>query len=267
MSDKADWFLFQEEICDYFQSLGALAETNVTVQGVRTAHDIDILVKTKFLGEDLTWIIEAKKWKKKVNKLQVLALRTIAEDIGVDRAFIISEAGFQSGSYEAAENTNIKLKTFEELKKDTKELVESEIVKTYQKRLQLLETRYWSHSKSIRKEYGLRGEIWDYPVNFSGHILLMTAHSALDSAEKREYPIILETLLVEKVGERVVDNFNQLVNWLNLNLNFLDEKIIQAETLMIENGDFNPQIRKRESGIELPIEFAANYRKNGADEC
>lgn len=57
-----EWFKFQEVICDYFKSIGAEAKTNVSVQGVRTSHDIDILVKTKFLGEDLLWIIEAKKW-------------------------------------------------------------------------------------------------------------------------------------------------------------------------------------------------------------
>ena len=48
-----EWFKFQEVICDYFKSIGAEAKTNVSVQGVRTSHDIDILVKTKFLGEDL----------------------------------------------------------------------------------------------------------------------------------------------------------------------------------------------------------------------
>src|ERR1035441_2946379 len=158
MSETADWYQFQEEICNYFNSIGAVAQTNVSVQGVRTTHDIDVLVTTKFLGEGLTWIIDAKKWKKKVSKGQVLGLRTIAEDIGADRAFIISEAGFQSGAFEAAKKTNVKLKTFEELKTDTKELIESEIIKSYKRRLELLEIRYWSHSKAIRKKYGLRSE-------------------------------------------------------------------------------------------------------------
>lgn len=243
MATHPDWYQFQEDICSYFNSIGTSAETNVTVQGVRTTHDIDVLVKTKYLGEDLTWIIEAKKWKKRVNKLQVLGLRTIADDIGADRAFIISEAGFQKGAYEAAENTNVKLKTYEELKKDTRELIESEIIKAYKKRLELLEIRYWSHSKSIRKKYGLRGEIWDYPVNFSGQMLLNTAEYAIDLAEKKEFPIHLDTFLVEKVGDLIAYNFQQLVNWLNLNLNLLDEKLLNAESKMIENNDFHPLIR------------------------
>ena len=178
MALHPEWYQFQEDICSYFISIGANAETNVTVQGVRTTHDIDILVKTKYLGEDLTWIIEAKKWKSRLNKLQVLGLRTIADDIGADRAFIISEAGFQSGAYEAAEN-------------------------------------------------------------------------AIDLAEKKEYPINLETFVVEKVGELIANNFQQLINWLNLNLNLLDEKLLKAEAKMIENNDFHPSIRlDRETDID-----------------
>lgn len=257
MNQHPEWFLFQEEICSYFNSIGASAETNVTIQGVRTSHDIDILVRTKYLGEDLVWIVEAKKWKSRVNKLQVLGLRTIAEDIGADRAFIISEAGFHRGAYEAATNTNVKLKTYEELKKDTQDLIESEIIKSYKRRLELIETRYWSHSKSIRKKYGLRGEIWDFPVQFSGLTLLQTAQSAIISAEKKEYPINLETFLAEKRGELSANNFQQLINWLNLNLNFIDEKILIAEIKMIENGDFNPVLVLRDQAHISPIKMFA----------
>ena len=258
MNKNPDWFQFQEDICTYFNSIGASAETNVKVKGIRTNHDIDVLVKTKYLGEDLVWIIEAKKWKSRVNKLQVLGLRTIADDIGADRAFIISEAGFQSGAHEAAENTNVKLKTYEELKIDTRELVESEIIKSYKKRLSLLEIRYWSHNKSIRKQYGLRGEMWDFPVNFSGQTLLWTALGAIISAEKKEYPIDLETYYEDKKGELIAQNFQQLSNWLNLNLNHLDEKILKAEALMIKNGDFNPEIWFKEDGRRFTIEIIAH---------
>ena len=241
MATHPDWYQFQEDICSYFISIGASAETNVKVQGVRTTHDIDVLVKTKYLGENLTWIVEAKKWKSKVSKLQVLGLRTIAEDIGVDKAFIISEVGFQSGAYESIKNTNVNLKTFEELKINTKELIESEIIKSYKKRLNLLETRYWAHSKSTRKEYSLRDEMYQFPPIFSGQILLLTAHKAILSAENKNYPIDLETNLEEKTGELIAENFQQLTNWLNLNLNFFDEKLLTAEVKMIENNDFNPK--------------------------
>lgn len=241
MANNKDWYKFQEEICDYFNSIGAESKTNVTIKGVRTTHDIDILVQTKFLGQDLLWVIEAKKWKYKVNKLQVLGLRTIVDDIGADRGFIISEVGFQKGAIEASNNTNIKLKTFNELKTDTKDLVESEILKSYKKRISILEARYWSHSKSIRKKYGLRGDIFD-SLKFSGQILLAIIEATILLAEKKEYPISLDTMLEIKTGELRADNFQQLCNWLNLNLNLLDEMIIKAEIEMQKNGDFHPNI-------------------------
>lgn len=260
MSDKPEWYQFQEEICTHFNSIGTRAETNVIVQGVRTTHNIDILVKIKFLGQDLLWIVEAKRWNKKINKLQILGLRTIVNDIGADKGFIISEKGFQSGAIEAAKNSNIKLTSLKELILETKELIQSEIIKSYTKRLVLIEHRYWAHDKKTRIKYGLRGETWEYPINFSGHNLLLTAHWAIKAAENNEYPIDLETYMTEKTGELIANNFHELTNWLNLNLNFIDERILNAEIEMIKNADFYPDLFPRDE-MELPINIAANYEK------
>ena len=78
---------------------------------------------------------------------------------------------------------------------------------------------------------------------FIYNVYSITAEYAIDLAEKKEYPINLETFLVEKVGELIANNFQQLINWLNLNLNLLDEKLLKAEAKMIENNDFHPSIR------------------------
>lgn len=260
MSKKTDWYHFQETICNHFNLIGARAQTNLTVQGTRTSHDIDIFVKTKFLGQDIIWVVEAKKWNHKVNKLHVLALRTIVSDIGADKGFIISEKGFQKGAVEAAKDSNILLTTLSELKSQTKHYIQDEILKAYKKRLILLENRYWSHSKKIRKQYGLRGEIGDFPVNFSGHNLLQTAHWALNSAEKNNYPIDLETYMKEKQGEHTANNFQELTNWLNLNLNYMDEKILNAEMQMIKDGNFNPDLFPRDDN-ELPINMFTKFER------
>lgn len=260
MSEKPSWYHFQEKICGHFNSLGARAETNVTVKGTRTQHDIDILVESKFLGQNILWIFEAKKWNDRVNKLHVLALRTIVNDIGADRGFIISEKGFQSGAIEAAKDTNISLSTLEQIIEETKHYIQAEAIKAYQKRLDILEIRYWSHSKINRKKYGLRGEIWDFPVNFSGQHLLLTAHMAIEAAEKDEYPINLETYMAEKQGELIANNFQELINWLNLNLNYMDEKILNAEISMIQDGNHNPEFFEI-NDKELPVKIIANFKK------
>ncbi len=257
--EETEWYAFQERICSHFKSIGADAQTNVTLKGSRTSHDIDIVVRTKHLGEDVTWIIEAKKWKQKVNKLQVIALVEISNDLGVDRAFIISEHGFQSGCIEAATNTCVNLKTFNELITDTREYVESEIIKTYTKRLELIETRYWAHKKDIRIKYGLRDEVFTFPNRFSGHNLLLTAKMALDCANEKLYPLNLNTYSEEQVGENTAENFQQLINWLNQNLNHLDEKILNAEIKMIESGEFEPILYRRDGISALPISGLINF--------
>lgn len=99
----ADWFNYQEEAAAFFRGLGLDAQTNVTVQGVRTQHDIDVLVKMHHVGFDVTWVIECKHWKSKVSKLHVAGLRTIVQEIGADRGILLCEAGFQSGAIEAAQ--------------------------------------------------------------------------------------------------------------------------------------------------------------------
>lgn len=234
------WYDFQEEICTHFKSLGFESVTNKTLEGVRTNHNIDIFVNTKFLGQDVKWIIEAKKWKSKINKLQILALRTIVDEIGADRGFIISENGFQKGAIEATKNTNITLLTFEELKALTTDYLHSKQLKNYKKRIENIYERYFTHSKKTRKKYGLRGEIADLDLPFSVPWILITAEQAIREAMKGKYPINLDTTLSEKHGNIEAENFQQLINWLNLNLNVVDSKILEIEKAMRKNGDFNP---------------------------
>lgn len=252
-----DWYQFQEQIKEHFISIGADAETNVTIQGVRTKHDIDVYVKTKFLGEDLIWLVEAKNWKSNINKSQVLTLRSIVDDIGADRGFIISSSGFQSGAIEAAQNTNVKLKTFEEMKAETRGMVEAEILKSYKKRLLLIEDRYWAHTKKIRIKYGLRNEVGEFPFRFVGQLLLATARTAIMAAEERKYPIDLETHSVEHQGDLIAHNFQQLSNWLNINLNHFDEKLLAAEWEMSKNGDYIPDATRTPDGETTTTEMMA----------
>lgn len=246
MSTEPKWYSFQEEIAAYFRSLGTNAETNKTIQGVRTKHDIDVFVSSKFLSTDLQWVIEAKKWNSKVPKEKVLALRSIVDDLGADKGFIISEIGFQKGAYEAATSTNILLYTIQEFKEKTKHLVHTEILKMYLDRARLLDIRYWSHSKQIRKTYNLRPDFMEFPIEFSGAELLTLIFKAIIQGMKSKYPIELFIYSKNKIGEEKADNFDELINWLNLNLNMLDRVLLKAEYSMLKNNDFKPDTTDEE---------------------
>ncbi|WP_347455273.1 restriction endonuclease [Acinetobacter thermotolerans] len=238
---EKEWFNFQERIAEHFRSLGVQAETNKTITGVRTEHDLDVYVTSKYLGTNIKWVIEAKYWQTKIPKEKVLALRTIVDDIGADKGFIISQVGFQSGAIEACQNTNIQLYTFEEFVTLSKSYIQNEILDTYVRRARLLHIRYFSHEKRIRKDYGLRGEIYEVGC-FSGAQLLMIVFDILEKAKINKYPIDLQTHMVEKVGNDLAEDFFELIQWLNLNLNWLDERLLKAEYKMMQDGVFEPNL-------------------------
>ena len=69
---------------------------------------------------------------------------------------------------------------------------------------------------------------------------MITAKIAVEQALTNDYPISLETLLQEKFGNLTAENFQQLINWLNLNLNIVDSNIFKIEQEMKKNGDYKP---------------------------
>ena len=142
--------------------------------------------------------------------------------------------------FEAIKNTNIVLKTFDELVAESKVYIELEILKTYENRFEIIDKRYWSHCKRIRMKYGLRGERGEIDITFSVHFILQSAKRAIANAILMNYPICLDTHLLEKHGDFEAENFQQLINWLNLNLNVVDSKILEAEIKMLKNDDFHP---------------------------
>jgi restriction system protein len=110
-----DWKQYQEEAAKFFRSIGLQADTDVTIEGVRTKHDIDVLVSSQHVGFEIKWIVECKFWDSKVTKLHVLALREIVSDTGADRGILLAENGYQSGASEAAKLTNVQLTSLAEL--------------------------------------------------------------------------------------------------------------------------------------------------------
>jgi hypothetical protein len=257
MTKPKQWYDFQEQIAEHFRTLGVTANTNVSIEGVRTFHNVDVLVSTKFLGADITWIVEAKSWRSNVPKEKVLALRSIVDDTGADRGFLISEKGFQSGAWEAAHKTNVELVKFSDLKDRTRKIIQFEMLQAYENRAELLVERYFSHSKSIRIEYGLRGDPYNFGDRlFSGQLFIGMIFGAIERAKNNEYPMNVRSLLDIKAGEDVVENYFELANWLNVNLNMFDEMLLHAENAMILAGDFKPHVVDRSNPSAV-----ASYRE------
>jgi hypothetical protein len=89
----------------------------------------------------------------------VLALRAIVEDTGVDRGFIVTEVGYQSGALEAARSANILLTSTTDLRETLAFDIGSAKLQAIGVRLQECRDRYWQIDKQRRIESGLRPDV------------------------------------------------------------------------------------------------------------
>ena len=217
------WNEYQEEVAAFFRALQLDAQTNVTVRGVRTTHDIDVLVKSHHVGFDITWLVECKHWKSRVSKLHVLALREIVADVGADRGILLSEAGFQSGAIEAATLPNVHATSLADVRKSASNDFMSLRLRELYDRVEVCKERYWNISKQDRIEGGLRHEVGD--VGYSGAQVVELATDLLSKAFRGVFPIGSDTLVA-----LVIRGFNRQFATLEDLLSAIDPMIGDLET-------------------------------------
>lgn len=189
-----DWREYQEKAAEFFRSLGLEANTDITISGARTKHDIDVLVKSHHAGFNITWIVECKYWKSKVSKLHVLALREIVQDTGTDRGFILAENGFQSGAIEAAALTNVHVTSLAEAANTASHQILSMQMRDLYDRLLLCKDEYWDIPKCLRIKSGLRPDT--YECSYTGYWAISTAENLLIKGLRGHYPIALDDIEV-----------------------------------------------------------------------
>ena len=217
-----DWKKYQEDTAKFFRSIGLKALTDVTIKGVRTEHDIDVLVTSQHLGFDIKWIIECKLWKKPVNKLHVLGLREIVSDIGADRGILLSESGFQSGAIEAANLTNVQLSSLVNLQGNSINSINAMRLRDLFDRVGICKERYWEISKSQRIECGLRAE-W-YEHDYSGDRVIEMCIDLLTKAFREIYPFKSENIQCYLTfgKDKVFNNSTEVIE-------LIDEKVVELE--------------------------------------
>lgn len=188
-----DWYEYQEEAAAFFRKLGLEATTNATIKGVRTSHDIDVLVKSQHVGFEVTWLVECKHWKTPVSKLHVLALREIVADTGADRGILLCEAGFQSGAKEAANLTNVQPTSLGGLVVSAANDVWEMRLRELFDRMEACRVSYWDLPKALRIDKGLRPDVPE--SGYSGGLILQLAKETLSLALRSVYPFQVDTLL------------------------------------------------------------------------
>ena len=128
----------------------------MTLKGVRTEHDIDVVVDINLAGFGVRWLVECKHWKSAVTKLQVLALREIVAELGADRGILLCEAGFRSGAFEAANLTNVQVTSLAALSATSREEIYAVRLRELFDLTATCRIRYWDLPKDVRIANGLR---------------------------------------------------------------------------------------------------------------
>lgn len=219
------WKKYQEDAAEYFRSIGLNASTDVSVEGVRTEHDVDVLVTSHYVGFDITWIVECKHWKKPVNKLHVLGLREIVSEVGADRGILLSESGFQSGAVEAACLTNIQVTSLANLRESASESIYAMRLRDLYDRVSICKELYWDIPKQERIESGLRAEVGIY--GYSGARVVNMCTDLLTKAFRGVYPFISEDpgVLIQFGPDKSFESPKEIVEVIDIKITELEAKL------------------------------------------
>lgn len=230
-----DWREYQEKTAEFFRSLGLNAETNVTIQGARTEHDIDVMVKFSHVGFEVQWIIECKHWNSKVSKLHVLALREIVSDTGADRGILLAENGFQSGAIEAANLTNVQVTSLANVMDSAKSAINQMRLRDLYERLMWCKHEYWEIPKSMRIESGLR---FDYEVGYTGRMVIEIGEALIGLGFLGNYPVKTDELhqqvaptLIEQELPAEIQFEDELINFLDVLVTIFEGKISKCKAM------------------------------------
>jgi hypothetical protein len=147
-----NWSDYQQETAEFFASLGLKTSVDRTVHGARGTHRVDVWVTFRYLDLEIKWLVECKFWQTAVPKAAVLTLQQIAQDVGADRAFLMSETGFQSGAVKVTKNTNVTLTSLDDLRASAKEDILHASLAAANRRIVELDTALFKFGTVFREE-------------------------------------------------------------------------------------------------------------------
>ena len=238
-----EWSQYQNEVAGFFRLLALEAETNQQVDGARSVHNVDVVVRSRHAGLEVLWLVECKHWKTRITKEKVFALRTIVDDTGADRGFIMAENGFQSGAIEAACYANVMLSSLRELGETLAFEIGKVKLQSIDSRIVSCAERYWAISKTDRIRYNLRQDV--FSLGYSGAAVIKAVESTLHRAAHRGFPISYnrsKAALAASIGpgiypddpddESVISTPSQLYNVLHEEMSLLESRLGVAEAAL-----------------------------------
>ena len=89
------WQIYENSAYDLFRSTGYPCRKDIVMQGSRGTHQIDIIVDFTVLIGNHICIVECKNWSRPVGTREIMAFKTVIDDLGADHGYLLSESGFQ----------------------------------------------------------------------------------------------------------------------------------------------------------------------------
>jgi hypothetical protein len=115
------WRQLQDRVARIYRESGWQTDIESHIKTARGTAIIDVLARDPRPRPQVTALCECKHWRKRVPKTIVHSLRSVVTDSGANWGIIVSSGGFQKGTHEAAEHSNIRLLDwagFQELMRD-----------------------------------------------------------------------------------------------------------------------------------------------------
>ena len=108
------WEELEEIVTAILCECGMDARRQVRLSTPRGTITVDAYAEETTRGIVQSIVCECKYWKSNIPSAVIREFRTVMQETGAHRGYIISRAGFQRGAVEAAVSTNIELLTFSE---------------------------------------------------------------------------------------------------------------------------------------------------------
>ncbi|RXT40257.1 restriction endonuclease [Bradyrhizobium betae] len=110
----SSWQDLQQQSARILAECGFAVEVEKKVKLVRGHAEIDVYAEETLKGRKYVILCECKHWKAAVPQTVVHSFRSVMADVGAHKGYIISSSGFQSGSRDAAQMTNVELVTWDQ---------------------------------------------------------------------------------------------------------------------------------------------------------
>jgi restriction system protein len=108
------WQELQLHTSRILSEAGFTTEIEKNVPSARGISNIDVYAEENLSGRKNIILIECKYWKSNVDKSVIHSFRSIIDDIGANSGIIVTMNGFQRGSFEASQFSNVELVTWSE---------------------------------------------------------------------------------------------------------------------------------------------------------